>query len=254
MDELLETEFDTVAAWTEAAVKELGQDHAIPAACRGSGRPSDLAWLADGLELTDGDRFLDAGSGLGGPTAWLVAELGWRWQGPVLLAEPMKLAAAASVRLFGHPAVAAWTENLPLPDESIDAAWALGVLDTLDDKREVLTELHRVMRPGARLGLLVLVARGEHANDLESNSFPTDVELHRDLTACGFRVLDRVDTASLAEAPPQWTTRADAVEEVVARDHRSEEAWQQAEQQTETLTRLLDEREVVSVLLRTARV
>ena len=145
-------------------------------------------------------------------------------------------------------------EELLAGPASYDVVVAMWMLYHVPDLDRALAELHRVLRPGARLGLLVLVARGEHANDLGSNSFPTDVELHRDLTTCGFRVLDRVDTAALAEAPPQWTTRADAVEEVVARRHRTEEAWRQAQQQTEILTRLLDEREVVSVLLSTERV
>ncbi|MEJ2870559.1 class I SAM-dependent methyltransferase [Actinomycetospora sp. OC33-EN08] len=250
MQEALEAEFDTVAAWTERAVAELGSDHAIPAACRGSGRPADLAWLADGLELHDGDRFLDAGSGLGGPTAWLATEYSWRWRGPVVLAEPMVHAAAASVRLFGRPALAAWTEELPLRDDCVDAAWALGVLDTVPDKRAVLTELHRVLRPGARLGLLVLVARGERAAEMESNSFPTDVDLHRDLAATGFRVHDRIEAAALPDAPPEWTRRAEAVDEVVARDHADDPRWQQAEDQTRLLGGLLDSRDVVIVLLR----
>ncbi|WP_018334419.1 class I SAM-dependent methyltransferase [Actinomycetospora chiangmaiensis] len=254
MQEALEVEFDTVAAWTEEAVAELGTDFAIPAACRGSGRPADLAWLADGLELTDGDRFLDAGSGLGGPTAWLVTEYSWRWRGPVVLAEPMVHAATASVRLFGHPAVAAWTEELPLADGTVDAAWALGVLDTVPDKRAVLTELHRVLRPGGRLGLLVLVARGERAGDLESNSFPTDVDLHRDLAATGFRVHDRVEASTLPDAPPAWTRRADAVESFLADRHADDPAWHQAQEQTAVLGGLLDSRDVVIVLLRCERV
>ncbi|WP_433803606.1 class I SAM-dependent methyltransferase [Actinomycetospora sp. CA-084318] len=250
MQEALEVEFDTVAAWTEEAVAELGTDYAIPAACRGSGRPADLAWLADGLELTDGDRFLDAGAGLGGPTAWLVTEYSWRWRGPVVLAEPMVHAATASVRLFGHPAVAAWTEELPLADDDVDAAWALGVLDTVPDKRAVLTELHRVLRPGGRLGLLVLVARGERAAELESNSFPTDVDLHRDLAATGFRVHDRVEASTLPDAPAPWTERADTVERFLADRHADDPAWHQAQEQTAVLGGLLDSRDVVIVLLR----
>ena len=42
-----EIEFDLLAGWTEDAVGELGPEFAIPAGCRGSGSPSDLAWLAE---------------------------------------------------------------------------------------------------------------------------------------------------------------------------------------------------------------
>ncbi len=72
----MEAEFDTVAEWTEQAVRELGRGYAIPAACRGSGSPADLAWLAERLDLRGDDRFLDAGGGLGGPAAWLHEHLG----------------------------------------------------------------------------------------------------------------------------------------------------------------------------------
>ncbi|HSU11392.1 MAG TPA: hypothetical protein VLK57_19495, partial [Pseudonocardia sp.] len=44
-----EIEFDLLASWTEDAVRELGPEYAIPAGCRGSGSPSDLAWLAEAL-------------------------------------------------------------------------------------------------------------------------------------------------------------------------------------------------------------
>jgi SAM-dependent methyltransferase len=246
----LEAEFDTVAAWTEQAVAELGAEHAIPAACRGSGRPSELAWLAEFLDLRDDERFLDAGAGLGGPTAWLAGEYAARWRGPVVLAEPMAHAAAASRRLFGLPAVAAWSEHLPLPDDAVDAAWCLGVLDTTDDARALLTELHRVLRPGGRLGLLQLVARGALSEELASNDFPTDVSLHRDLAATGFRVHDRIDASSLPDAPPEWARRADAVDAVVARDHGDHPDYVEAERQQGILGRLMAAKEVVTVLLR----
>src|SRR3954451_24913585 len=69
----MEAEFDTVAGWTEEAVRALGPEHAIPAGCRGSGSEGALRWLADRLELHPGARMLDEGAGGGGPAgrpAW----------------------------------------------------------------------------------------------------------------------------------------------------------------------------------------
>lgn len=242
-------EFDTVAAWTEQAVAELGQAHAIPAACRGSGSPPELAWLAEGLGLSGDDSFLDAGAGLGGPAAWLTGYLHDRWRGTALLAEPMTHAAAAARRLFDLPSVAAWSQDLPLADESVAAAWLLGVLCTTSDKREVLAELHRVLRPGGRLGLLVLVAEGPLSESPEGNEFPTRASLRDDLAATGFRIDDEVDGAALPGAPEDWIARADAVDGIVRRDHGEHPQWRQAHDQEEVLGRLMESGDVETVLL-----
>lgn len=92
--EAMEAEFDTVAGWTEEAVRALGAEHAIPAGCRGSGSEGALRWLADRMELGPGGRVLDSGAGVGGPAGWLAAERG---VAPVC-AEPMASAAQASSR------------------------------------------------------------------------------------------------------------------------------------------------------------
>jgi SAM-dependent methyltransferase len=154
--EAMEAEFDTVAGWTEEAVRALGPEHAIPAGCRGSGSEGALRWLADRLGLRPDTRLLDAGAGVGGPAGWLAVERGLR---PVC-AEPMAAAVRAGRRLFGLPSVIAVSQYLPFADASFDAAWCLGVLCTTSDKAGLLAELRRVLTPGARLGLLVFVADG----------------------------------------------------------------------------------------------
>lgn len=250
----MEAEFDTLAAWTEQAVREVGAHVAIPAACRGSGSPAELRWLADGLGLDGADRFLDAGAGLGGPAAWLRAHLGARWRAAPLVTDPMPHAVAAARRLFGHPGFAARSEELPLPDGSVDAAWALGVLCTTPEKRAMLGELHRVLVPGAPLGLLVLVRTVAEVHDApEGNTFPSHDELRADLAATGFTLTAELDAAGLPDQPPQWHDDAERVTEVIRRDHAHHPAWRQAQEQSERMGRLLGERTVVTVLVRALR-
>src|SRR3954451_22835 len=110
----MEAEFDTVAGWTEEAVRALGPEHAVPAGCRGSGSEGALRWLADALAIRPGDRVLDSGAGVGGPAGWLAAGRGVR---PVC-AEPMMPAVHAGRALFGLPSVVALSQALPFVDDA----------------------------------------------------------------------------------------------------------------------------------------
>ncbi|MGY1615295.1 class I SAM-dependent methyltransferase [Geodermatophilus sp. SYSU D00691] len=231
----MEAEFGTVAAWTEQAVRALGPEHAIPAACRGSGSEGALRWLADGLGLRAGSRVLDDGAGLGGPAGWLAAERGVR---PVC-AEPMADAVAASRRLFGLPAVVAAAQALPFADGAFDAAWCLGVLCTLSDKAAALAELRRVLADGGRLGLLVFVADGPLTNPVpEGNEFPSTAETGSLLAAAGFRVV-ATGEADLRDSPPEWDARADAVDDEVARRHGDAPELREAREQAGRVAALL---------------
>ncbi|GAA3182079.1 class I SAM-dependent methyltransferase [Blastococcus jejuensis] len=235
--EAMEAEFGTVAGWTEDAVRALGPEHAIPAGCRGSGSEGALRWLADGLDLAPGARVLDSGAGVGGPAGWLAAERGVR---PVC-AEPMAAAAGAGRRLFGLPSVVALGQALPFPDASFDVAWCLGVLCTTSDKAGALAELRRVLADGGRLGLLVFVADGPlSAPAPEGNEFPSEAELRALLRGARFRLTGTAE-ADLADSPPEWTERADAVEAEVARRHGDDPAFREAEEQSGRVGRLLSD-------------
>jgi SAM-dependent methyltransferase len=235
--EAMEAEFDTVAGWTEEAVRALGPGYAVPAGCRGSGSEGALRWLADRLDLRPGTRLLDDGAGVGGPAGWLAAERGLR---PVC-AEPMAAAVRAGRRLFGLPSVVALSQHLPFADASFDAAWCLGVLCTTSDKAGALAELHRVLAPGGRLGLLVFVADGPLPPPLpEGNEFPSEPETVRLLADAGFELLDTA-TADLGDSPEEWNRRADAVESEVERRHGGDPAFAQAQEQSRRVARLLSD-------------
>ncbi|MEU8343276.1 Methyltransferase domain-containing protein [Actinomadura meyerae] len=227
-------EFDDVAEWTAEAVELLGGRHAIPAACRGSASPAALAWLAEACELAPGTALLDVGAGAGGPAAWAAERFGVR---PVLL-ERMPAACRAAARLFGLPVVTADAARIPLRTGSADAAWCLGVLCTVRDKAALLAEIHRVLAPGASLGLLVTVARGPVLGAVpDGNHFPTQPELAGLLDGAGFDLVEQID--SPGDAPLAWSRRAERVAELVAARHRGDRAYALAAHQGERFSRLL---------------
>ena len=226
-------EFDDVARWTADAVEELGVRYAIPAACRGSASPAALAWLAEACELSAGTRLLDVGAGAGGPAAWAAERFGAR---PILL-EPMQAACRAAARLFGLPVVVADGVRIPLRTGSVDAAWCLGVLCTVEDKDALLGEIHRVLTPGASLGLLVVVAQSPQSLKApEGNEFPTQDELAALLDRTGFTLLEQ--TTRPVDAPLSWSRRVEQVTALIAARHRAAPAYALATRQGEQLSRL----------------
>jgi SAM-dependent methyltransferase len=226
-------EFDEVAGWTAEAVEQLGRRHAIPATCRGSASPAALAWLAEACELSPGMTLLDVGAGAGGPAAWAAERFGVR---PILL-EPMPAAGRAAARLFGLPVIAGDGRRIPLRTGSADAAWCLGMLCTVRDKAAVLREIHRVLRPGASLGLLVVVARGRRTLPApDGNHFPTQPELRTLLAGAGFELVEQAGRPG--RAPLSWSRRAEQVAAVVATRHRADPAYALAAHQGERFTHL----------------
>ena len=233
-----EIEFDLLASWTEDAVRELGPEFAVPAGCRGSGSPSDLAWLAEALVVEPDTRIADVGSGVGGPAAWLAEHFG----ATPICVEPMRGAALAGRRLFGLPTVVAAAEALPLASGSSDALWCLGVLCTIPGsvRPRVVRELRRVLRPDGDLGLLVFVARGPLPDPLpEGNDFPEEAALQDLLAEAGFAVVQTTESDGLAKAPAAWQERADAVEAYLADRHGDDPRWRRAEDQTARIGRLI---------------
>lgn len=242
-------EFDDLAGWTADAVEQLGGRHAIPAACRGSSNPAALAWLAEACDLSPGTRLLDVGAGAGGPAAWAAERFGVR---PVLL-EPMPTACRAAARLFGLPVITADGRRIPLRTGSVDAAWCLGVLCTVEDKAALLRELHRVLRPGASLGLMVVVAAsaGTALPVPEGNHFPAQRELVSLLDATGFDLLEQSRLPDTA--PLSWSRRVEQVAEVIATRHRDDRARVLADRQAERFTHLFATGQISTQLIHAVR-
>ena len=250
MDDAMQAEFDTVAAWTADVALDLGPEYFLPAACRGSGSPSTLQWLIQRLAIRATDLMLDCGAGVGGPAAFAADATA---VAPILT-EPEAGACRAARRLFGAPVLQAATE-LPLRSGAFDVAWSLGVLCTVTDQPLLLRELHRVLKPAGRLGLLVFVANGELPRERPTgNDFPSWDRLLELLADAGFQVDHAATESDPGAAPADWLQRADAVHEELERRHGDDDRWRQAAAQSELIGGLLARRQVVGTALVASRV
>ena len=234
-------EFDTVPGWTVDAVAALGESYAVPGACRGSGTPSVLQWLLDGLGPAPGEPLLDVGAGMGGPAAFARTARGVR---PVVV-DPAAAACDAARRLFSLEAVRAVGERLPLSDRAFRSAWCLGTICTTPSHAELVGELARVLRVGGRVGLLVLVAReGAWFTAPTGNHFPTRARLVELLAGSGLAVLAERESRTLPDAPQAWRRAEEAVASRVDADHEDDPSLAAARRQERVLGQLLSDGDV----------
>ncbi len=245
----MEAEFDTVAGWTAQVAADLGPQYYIPAACRGSGQPVALDWLLDGLGPAPGERLLDIGAGVGGPAAYAADRTGVR---PVL-AEPEPDACRAAARLFGFPVVQADATALPFTAGAARLAWCLGVLCTAagpDEQLGMLRELHRVVRPGGRIGLLVFLAvTGKLDDPPQGNHFPTSTGLHALLGQAGLDVEAVADSEDMPAPPASWHDRTAAVERELQRRFGPTPQLKAASEQSHRIGQLLSSGQLTSQVL-----
>ena len=242
----MDAEFDLVAEWTREAIRQLGDDHALPAACQGSASPAALDWLAYKCGVAAGTRLLDVGGGTGGPAAYAVR----RFEARPLIVDPMAGACRAARDLFGLAAVVGAGEALPIATGALDAVWCLGVLCTTRQRPRMLGELRRVLRRRGSLGLLVFVRQAAQVPDAPAgNDFPEAAELDSQIGAAGLVIADRIELDALGAAPGSWAARADRVQDAVAREHGGDPRYRQAQHQRERLAALLADGAIAGELI-----
>jgi SAM-dependent methyltransferase len=109
-----------------------------------------LEWLAAG----PGERILDLGCGDGQLTARMIAG------GADVHGVDASPAMVAAARKRGIPADEANAEKLPYPDASFDAVFSNAALHWVRGQDEMMTEVHRVLKPAGRF----VAEMGGHGN------------------------------------------------------------------------------------------
>jgi len=130
---------------------------------------SEVDRIMAALELAPGVKMLEIGAGAGWPSLYMARESGCDAMLIDLPLEGLEAAAARVVRdgLSGTClAAVADAAHLPFQSGSFDAVNHSDVLCCLVQKREVLAECRRVLRPGGRMAFSVItIADGLSADD-----------------------------------------------------------------------------------------
>ncbi|MGH2774177.1 MAG: class I SAM-dependent methyltransferase [Actinomycetota bacterium] len=238
--ERLEIEFGRHAGWIVEAIEAHGLD-AIPAACRGAGDPTLFGVLADAMGARPGALVLDVGCGIGGPGAWLASERRCDVVGIDVMEEPVR----GLKRLFPRlRTVVATSRALPFRNETFDATWAIGVIETIAHKSEALRELSRVLVPEGRLAAYTFVSTESRIDDAPmADRFQPLETLVEDFESGGFRILNTEPT-TLAGPPAAWRDAQNSALAHANRLHRDDPAHETVDRERQKFARLFTSGEI----------
>ncbi|HSL25661.1 MAG TPA: arsenite methyltransferase [Acidimicrobiia bacterium] len=196
-----------------------GELEGIPAsaanASLGCGNPTALA------ELKEGETVLDLGSG-GGIDVLLSARrvgTGGFAYGLDMTDEMLDLARrnAAEAGATNVEFLKGYIEDIPLDDESVDVVISNCVINLSADKAAVFAQIHRVLRPGGRIGISDIVADDSLSPDerAERGSWVGCIagalsvtEYRRGLAEAGFTDISLTPTHAVADGLDSMIIRA----------------------------------------------
>ena len=191
-------------------------------------------WLrfADLAHVRSDSHVLEVGSGSGGPAVYLAAARGCRMTGIDInehgVRNGERLAVAKGVADLVTLTVADASRPLPFPPATFDAVLSNDAMCHLSNRLEVLTEWHRVLRPGGRMlftdAMIVtgLVTQDELAtrSSIGRYVFAPPGENERLISDAGFTLLSSEDVTAAGERIAQrWhDAREQYRDELVARE------------------------------------
>jgi ubiquinone/menaquinone biosynthesis C-methylase UbiE len=167
--------------------------------------------MAGMLEARATDHVLDVGSGIGGPARYVARRFGCRVSGIDLTPEFCDVARHLTRRLGLEDRVDFRVGDAtaqPFGDAAFDSAYSMNVSMNIADKTAFYRQIHRVLKPGARL-VLSEAARGAGgepeyptpwARTARTSFLATAEDTRRGLEAAGFDVLRLDSTLEQARA------------------------------------------------------
>jgi sterol 24-C-methyltransferase len=179
-------------------------------------------FLADKLQLKEGEKCLDIGCGVAGPMVNMVKYTGASITGinnlPYQLSKARQFTHEAGIQNKCSFLECDWME-LPLPDGEFDKAYAIeATCHAAENRSELFTEIHRVLKPGGLFGGYEWVMTHKFDPlDPEHRSIKRGIEIGdgishlnyaedviKALREAGFEVLEFSDRAQECDKETPW--------------------------------------------------